>query len=140
MKKAYFYVNGNIRKKDSIKNKNELLKLDSRNDYEIYNFGVSTNFEDCKQEGLKDVITDTKGNRHIVRNSYVVVLEISLIDKDYFSIDDNCFLADFDILKKIKKPNTKIVYSAKFDKDLNFVENFIKINKSGANKDVEGGA
>lgn len=126
MRKGYFYVNGRLlNKEDKIKDK-YILNLDYKYNYEVYNFGVSKDFEKCKYAALNDVITDTKGNRKIIPNTYVAILEINLGSKDFNSIDEKSLLADFDIFKKILNSNYKLVYSCMFDSDENFIENFIQ--------------
>lgn len=125
MKKGYFFVNGKLLDRNTVFKKEEIINLDYKYDYEIYNYGVSKNFDKCKYGALNDVITDTKGNRKIIPNTYIAVLEIALRDGDFKKIDDDCFLAEFDILNKIRNSNSKLLYSAMFDERENFIENFI---------------
>lgn len=125
MKKGYFFVNGKLFDRNTVFKKDEIINLDYKYDYEIYNFGVCKNFDKCKYGALNDVITDTKGNRKIIPNTYVAILEITLRDGDFKKIDDDNFLAEFDILNKIKNSNSKLLYSAMFDERENFIEDFI---------------
>lgn len=125
MRKGYFYVNGKLLKKDSRVKDDYILNLDYKYNYEVYNFGVSKNFDKCKYFALNDVITDTKGNRKIIPNTYICIFEIELSSKDYKTIDDDSLLAEFDILKKIKESDKKIIYSGMFDEQENYIENFI---------------
>lgn len=125
MKKGYFFVNGKLLDRNTVFKKEEIINLDYKYDYEIYNFGVCKNFDKCKYGALNDVITDTKGNRKIKPNTYIAVLEIALRDSDFRKIDDECFLAEFDILNKIRTSNSKLLYSAMFDEKEKFIENFI---------------
>lgn len=125
MRKGYFFVNGKLLDRNTVFKKDEIINLDYKYDYEIYNFGVSKNFDKCKYGALNDIITDTKGNRKILPNTYIAVLEITLRDSDYKKINDDCFLADFDILNKIRNSDSKLLYSAMFDERENFIENFI---------------
>ena len=127
LKKAYFFVNGNLLKRNNYIEREYKLDFDYKYNYEIYNFGVSKNFDRCKHGALNDVITDTKGNRKIIPNTYVAILEIPLKEKDYNTIDDVTLLADFDILKKIKNSMIKLVYSGMFDSNEKYIENFIAI-------------
>lgn len=127
MRKGYFFVNGKLLDRNTVFKKDEIINLDYKYDYEIYNYGVSKNFDKCKYGALNDVITDTKGNRKIIPNTYIAVLEITLRDGDFKKIDDDCFLAEFDILNKIRNSNSKLLYSAMFDERENFIENFITL-------------
>ena len=127
LKKAYFFVNGQLLKRSYENKDNDKLDFDFKYDYEIYNFGVSKNFDSCKYGALNDVITDTNGNRKIIPNTYIAILEIELKENDYNSIDDNTLLADFDILRKIKNSISKLVYSGMFDNKESFIENFIEM-------------
>ena len=70
-------------------------------------------------------MTDFKGNKKIIPNTYVAILEIELRTKDYNSIDEESLLADFDIFQKIEDSDYKLIYSGMFDKDEKFIENFI---------------
>lgn len=125
-KRAYFFVNGNLLKKDVRSKYNKYkLNLDNKYDYEVYNFGVSKNFDSCKSGALKDVVTDVKGNREIMANTYVAIFKIGLNSSEYKSIDEDSMLASFDILDKILKTNSKLIYSCMFDEDKNLIENFI---------------
>ncbi len=130
--KAYFFVNGNLfKKEDNLKDSNiddeYILNLDSKYNYEVYNFGVSRNFNDCKIGALKDVVTDVSGNRMIIPNTYVAIFEIALNESEYQNIDEESMLAEFDILDKIKNLESKIAYNCMFDKNKNLIENFIDI-------------
>lgn len=125
MRKAYFFVNGKLHDRDTVLNKNDLINFDYKYNYEIYNFGVCKNFNKCKYGALNDIITDMKGNRKTLPNTYIVILEIDLFESDYEKIDDDCFLAEFDILDKIRNSDRKILYSAMFDEQESFIENFI---------------
>lgn len=125
MKKGYFFVNGRLLDKDTIIEDCYEVELDYRYKYEVENFGVSRDFEHCKYNAINDVMTDFKGNKKIIPNTYVAILEIELRTKDYNSIDEESLLADFDIFQKIEDSDYKLVYSGMFDKDEKFVENFI---------------
>lgn len=125
MRKGYFFINGKLLDKDSKIDNENILNLDFKYKYEIYNFGVAKDFETCKYGAVNDVMTDTKGNRKIIPMSYVAVLEIKLKDKDYASIDNESLLADFDIVEKIRNADYKLVYSAMFDNKEKLIEDFI---------------
>ncbi|MBQ4583803.1 MAG: hypothetical protein IJA94_02825 [Bacilli bacterium] len=125
MKKGYFFVNGRLLDKDTIIEDCYEVELDYKYKYEVENFGVSRDFEHCKYNAINDVMTDFKGNKKIIPNTYVAILEIELRTKDYNSIDEESLLADFDIFQKIEDSDYKLVYSGMFDKDEKFVENFI---------------
>ena len=125
MKKGYFFVNGRLLDKDTIIEDCYEVELDYRYKYEVENFGVSRDFEHCKFIAVNDVMTDFKGNKKIIPNTYVAILEIELRTKDYNSIDEESLLADFDIFKKIEDSDYKLIYSGMFDKDEKFIENFI---------------
>ena len=101
------------------------VELDYKYKYEVENFGVSRDFEHCKYNAVNDVMTDFKGNKKIIPNTYVAILEIELRTKDYNSIDEESLLADFDIFQKIEDSDYKLIYSGMFDKDEKFIENFI---------------
>lgn len=125
MKKGYFFVNGRLLDKDTIIEDCYEIELDYKYKYEVENFGVSRDFEHCKYNAINDVMTDFKGNKKIIPNTYVAILEIELRTKDYNSIDEESLLADFDIFQKIEDSDYKLVYSGMFDKEEKFVENFI---------------
>ena len=125
MKKGYFFVNGRLLDKDTIIEDCYEVELDYRYKYEVENFGVSRDFEHCKYNAINDVMKDFKGNKKIIPNTYVAILEIELRTKDYNSIDEESLLADFDIFKKIEDSDYKLIYSGMFDKDEKFIENFI---------------
>ena len=125
MKKGYFFVNGRLLDKDTIIEDCYEVELDYKYKYEVENFGVSRDFEHCKYNAINDVMTDFKGNKKIIPNTYVAILEIELRTKDYNSIDEESLLADFDIFQKIEDSDYKLVYSGMFDKDEKFIENFI---------------
>jgi len=125
MKKAYFFINGFLFDK-SVNIKNEtIIELDNKNIYQVENFGVRKNFNDCKNGAFLDLIVDSSGVHNIIENSYIAIFEIELNESDYESIYEPCNLADFDILKYIMQNQNKLIYSAKFDEDKNIVENFI---------------
>lgn len=125
MKKGYFFVNGRLLDKDTIIEDCYEIELDYKYKYEVENFGVSRDFEHCKFIAVNDVMTDFKGNKKIIPNTYVAILEIELRTKDYNSIDEESLLADFDIFQKIEDSDYKLIYSGMFDKDEKFIENFI---------------
>lgn len=128
MRKGYFFINGKLLDKDTIITDGYELELDYKYKYQIENFGVSRDFNNCKYNAINDVITDTKGNRKIIPNTYIAILEIGLRNSDYNSIDEKSLLADFDILERIKNSDYKLVYSGMFDNDEKFIENFIVYN------------
>lgn len=125
MKKGYFFINGRLLDKDTIIEDCYEVELDYKYKYEVENFGVSRDFEHCKFIAVNDVMTDFKGNKKIIPNTYVAILEIELRTKDYNSIDEESLLADFDIFQKIEDSDYKLIYSGMFDKDEKFIENFI---------------
>ena len=125
MKKGYFFVNGRLLDKDTIIEDCYEIELDYKYKYEVEDFGVSRDFEHCKFIAVNDVMTDFKGNKKIIPNTYVAILEIELRTKDYNSIDEESLLADFDIFQKIEDSDYKLIYSGMFDKDEKFIENFI---------------
>lgn len=55
MKKAYFFINGFLLKKNEAVKKEDIIKLDDKNIYQIENFGVSKNFESCKSGAIYDL-------------------------------------------------------------------------------------
>ena len=124
MKSAYFFINGKLKEFDAKVNDPYIINFDEEYNYEIYNFGVSKYFDECKKFGLLDLITDTNKNKIIFNNTYIVILKIQLTDTEFNSIDDYSLLADFDILEKIKNSDSELIYSAKFDNE-NFIEDFI---------------
>jgi len=133
MRKAYFYVNGKLLDKNTKIDDGYEIELDYKYKYDIENFGVSRYFNNCKYSAINDIITDINGNRKIIPNTYVAILEIEVGLRDYKSIDEDSLLADFDILERIKNSDYRLIYSGMFDEEENFIENFITYNKFGAN-------
>ena len=124
--KAYIFINGMVIPKTlTKKNEADWIDLDEQFSYELCNYGISKKFENCKQGAIEDITKTPLGNLNIIPNSYIGIFEVDLDLEEYDSIDDNSFLADFDILEKVNKNKDKLIFSAMYDSKKNYVENFI---------------
>lgn len=126
MKKAYFFINGFLLKKNEADKEEVIIKLDDKNIYQIENFGVCKNFESCKSGAIYDLTLGLDQVVKIIPNTYVAIFEIDLDDEGFNSIYEQCHIADFDILRKIFDNQNKLIYSIMFDENEQVIENFIE--------------
>lgn len=128
MKKiAYFFINGYVLDKKKIrKNDKDILNIEDKYILDVWNYGVSRDYEKLKKYAISDIKTTALGEENILPNSFVVILKIELSDKNYKTIEDDYMLADFDIFEHIERNTNNIIYSGYFTEDLIYIENFIK--------------
>lgn len=128
MKKiAYFFINGYVLdKKKTRKNDKDILNIEDKYILDVWNYGVSRDYEKAKKYAISDIKTTALGEENILPHSFVAILKIELSDKNYKTIEDDYMLADFDIFEYIERNTNNIIYSGYFTEDLIYTENFIK--------------